>query len=86
VILSGGGVVGFCGVGFIVEEANGFAFTIIGYLNTPFLCSFLEAHPFVFRGWILSEVYPVVAVLPVCGRTEVRFAIVEAVMIDVIDV
>ena len=45
---SGGGVVGFCGVDFIVEIANGFAFTIIGYPNNPFLCSFLPAHSFIF--------------------------------------
>ena len=29
--------------------------------------------------------YPVVAVLPVCRRAEVRFAIIEAVMVDMID-
>ena len=30
--------------------------------------------------------YPVVAVLPVCGRSQVRFAIIEAFMVDMIDV
>ena len=30
--------------------------------------------------------YPVVAVLPVCCGSQVRFAIIEAVMVDMIDV
>jgi len=30
-------------------------------------------------------VYPVVAVLPVCRRSKVRFAIIIAVMVDMID-
>ena len=34
---------------------------------------------------MLSEVYPVVAVLPVCGGSQVRFAIIVAVMVDMID-
>lgn len=34
---------------------------------------------------MLSEVYPVIAVLPVCCSSQVRFAIIIAVMVDMID-
>ncbi len=79
-------IIGLGGFDFVVERADSLAFAIMAYLNIPFLCSFLPAYSFIFRGWILSEVYPVIAVLPVGGRSQVRFAIVEAFMVDMIDV
>ena len=48
VVFFGGFIIGFCGFDFIVEKSNGFAFAIMGYLNVPFLCSFLPAHSFIF--------------------------------------
>ena len=78
-------IVCLCGFGFVVEGADEFGLAVKAYLDLPFFSFFLEAHPLVFRGWILCEMYAVVGVLPVIGRPEVRIAIIEAVMVDVID-
>jgi len=43
-----GFVVCFCGFDFVVEGADEFALAVIVYLDFPFLCSFLEAHSFIF--------------------------------------
>ena len=43
-----GFVVCFCGFDFIVERADELAPAGIAYLDFPFLCSFLEAHSFIF--------------------------------------
>ena len=84
-ILFCGLIVCLCGVYFAVEGADEFALAVIAYLGSPFLFLFLEAYSFIFRGWILSEMYAVVGVLLVCCGPQVGYAIVEAVMVDMID-
>ena len=70
---------------FFFEISDEFVLAVIAYLDHPFLFLFLPTDSFVFRGWILSEVYPVVAVLPGCCGSQVSFSIVQAVMINVVD-
>ncbi len=62
-----------------------FVLAVIAYLGIPFLCSFPEAYPFVFRGWVLCEVYAVVTVLPVRRQPQVRSSIIDAIVVDMID-
>lgn len=85
-MLFGSFVVCLCGLHFVVEASEVPALAVAAYLDVPFLRFLVEAHAFVLRGWVLFEVYAVVAVLPVCCRSQVSFSIVEAIMVDVIDV
>jgi hypothetical protein len=85
VVLFCGFVVCLCGVDFFFEISDEFVLAVIAYLDHPFLFLFLPTDSFVFRGWILSEVYPVVAVLSGCCGSQASFSIVQAVMINVVD-
>ncbi len=43
-----GFIIRLCGFDFAVEGSDEFALAVIAYLDIPFLCSFLEAHSFIF--------------------------------------
>jgi hypothetical protein len=41
-------IVGFCGLDFIVEKTNSFAFVVVAYPDVPLLCVLVPGYSLVF--------------------------------------
>jgi len=83
-VLHGGFVVGFCGQDFVFEVSEGDGIAIGGYFGDELLFAGVEAYAFVFRAGVFSFLRIAVVLGAACG-SEVRPAIVEAVMVDVVN-
>lgn len=83
-VLPGGFVVGFCGFDFVFEVSEGDGIAVGCDFGDELLFSGVEAYAFVFRAGVFSF-FRVAVVLGAGGRAEVCPAIVEAVMVDVVN-
>ena len=79
-----GGVVCAGGVGFVCEVAEVAGFAGGGDLGGPFFLVFVPVDAFVAGGGFCGF-FLVAAVLGECGQAEVGSAVVEAVVVDVVD-
>ena len=79
-----GFVVGFCGFDFICEVSEGDCIAVGGDFGNELLFAGVEAYAFVFRAGVFSF-FRVAVVLGAGRGAEVCPAIVEAVMIDVVN-
>jgi len=78
-------VVCLCGLFFVFEIPDAYVLSFIAYNNSPFLAPFPPTDSRIFRGFILSKLFPVIGILGACCEPEVGFSIVQAVMINVVD-
>ena len=83
-ILPSGFVVGFCGLDFIVEVSEGDGIAIGCDFGDELLFAGVVAYTFVFRAGVFSFFRVAIVLGTGCG-TEVGPAIVEAVMVDVVN-
>ena len=84
VVFGCGPVVGSGGFDFFGEVAEVVAFVVGGYLGDPFAAPFVPVDAFVLRASVADDAQ-VPAVLGECAQTQVASAVVQAVVVDVID-
>ncbi len=83
-VFFGGFIVSFCGFNFVIKVTEGDGIAVGCDFGNKLLFSGVEAYTFVFRAGIFSF-FRVAVVLGAGGWAEVRPAIVEAVMVDVVN-
>ena len=83
-VLPGGFVVGLCGLDFVFEISEGDGIAIGGNFGDEPLFAGVEAYAFILRAGVFSF-FRIAIVLGAGGRAQVRPAIVEAVMVDVVN-
>jgi hypothetical protein len=84
VVFFGGFVVCLCGLDFVFEVADGDGVAISGYFGDELLFARIKAYALVFRAGVCSFFSVAVVLGAACGA-EVRPAIVEAVMVNVVN-
>ncbi|MDT8300730.1 MAG: hypothetical protein RQ760_04540 [Sedimentisphaerales bacterium] len=83
-VLPGCGIISFCGFDFVVEVSEGDGFAVCGDFGDELFFAGVEAYAFVFRAGVFSF-FRVAVVLGAGGRAEVCPAIVETVMVDMVN-
>jgi hypothetical protein len=83
-VLPGSFIICLCGLDFIVEVSEGDGITVGGDFSDELFFAGVVAYAFVFRAGVFSF-FRIAVVLGAGGRAEVCPAIVEAVMVDVVN-
>jgi len=84
VMAVGGSVIGLCGGYLVVEVAEMVGFVCAAYLGGPFFRAFAPVDAFVLRG-LAANAAEVAAVLGKCAEAKVVPAVIEAIVVDVVN-